>query len=195
VIRDRIPIPVSGHPVDSVNLKDPRLGVYERLNELIAKHGIGKGRIRLELGQGERNAGLTVNEYETLLMQHDLADVLRDPFRFAAEKGRHIISHPRSIPSRTLDYAKYDMVRAFNQLVDVLGLKESFVERVLARAIALPASRFLGMKRSVSLLVTDNDHTSRGTIVEGQYQSPILVQWRGADARVRTLDVVLTSFD
>ena len=27
-------------------------------------------------------AGLTVNEYETLLMKHDLVDVLRDPLRF-----------------------------------------------------------------------------------------------------------------
>src|SRR5690349_11002888 len=36
-------IPVSAHPVDSVNLKDPRLGIYEQLQELVAKHGVTKG--------------------------------------------------------------------------------------------------------------------------------------------------------
>jgi hypothetical protein len=193
VARVRLLVPVSSHPVDSVNLKDPRLGIYEQLSELVGAHDVTKGRIRLELESGERHAGLTVNEYETLLMRHDLADVLRDPLRFAAEKGRHMLADPRSIPARTLDYAKYDMVRAFNELVDLLRLKESIVERVLSKAIAVPAARFLRMKRSVSLLVSD-EGTRRGAIVEGQYQSPILVQWRGAEPRTRTIDAVLTRF-
>ena len=37
--------------------------------------------------RAERNVGLTVNEYETLLMQNDLVDVLRDPLRFARIKA------------------------------------------------------------------------------------------------------------
>ena len=37
---------------------------------------------------------------------------------------------------------------------------------------------FLRMKRAVSLLVSDRDSDGRGAIVEGTYQSPILVQWR-----------------
>ena len=157
VARVRLPVPVSSHPVDSINLKDPRLGVYEQLVELVARHGVTRGRIRLDLASGERHAGLTVNEYETLLMRHDLAHVLRNPLRFAAEKGRHMWADPRAIPAKTLDYAKYDMVRTFNKVFDALGLRESAVERVLARAIALPAARFLRMKRSVSLLVSDRD--------------------------------------
>ena len=37
------------------------------------------------------------------------------------------------------------------------------------------------MKRSVSLLVPDRQSPGTGAIVEGTYQSPILVQWhRGA---------------
>ena len=63
--------------------------------------------------------------------------MLRNPLRFAAEKGRHMWANPRAIPARTLDYAKYDMVRTFNQVFDALCLRESVVERVLARAIAL----------------------------------------------------------
>ncbi len=194
VARASVPIPVSRHPVDSINLKDPRLGVYEQLVELIARHGVTQGRIRLELASGERHAGLTVNEYETLLMRHDLAHVLRNPLRFAAEKGRHMWANPRAIPAKTLDYAKYDMVRTFNNVFDALGLRESAVERVLARAIALPAARFLRMKRSVSLLVSDRNTAGRGAIIDGTYQSPILVQWHHAAREARQIDLTLTRF-
>jgi thiamine phosphate synthase YjbQ (UPF0047 family) len=193
VERVRIQVPVSNHPVDSVNLKDPRVGIYDRIVELLRKHDVTNGRVRLELSRGERQAGLTVNEYETLLMRNDLADVLRNPFRFAAEKGRHMLAHPRAIPAKALDYAKYDMVRALNQMLDLTGLRESLLERLFARAIAVPAGRFLRMKRSVNLRVRESD--GRGVIADGRYQSPILVQWHRADQRVRTLDVTLTRFE
>ena len=148
----------------------------------------------MSLAAGERHAGLTVNEYETLLMRHDLSEVLRDPLRFMAEKAGHMLGNPRAIPAKTLDYAKYDLVRVFNRLVDALGLRESRVENVLSKAIAMPASRFLRMKRSVSLLVSDRGETDQGRIVEGTYQSPILVQWDRGLRRARTLDVTVTRF-
>jgi thiamine phosphate synthase YjbQ (UPF0047 family) len=193
VARVRIPVPVSDHPVDSINLKDPRLGIYEDIVQLVKLHDVTSGRVRLELARGERQAGLTVNEYETLLMRQDLADVLRNPFRFAAEKGRSIFAHPRLIPSKALDYAKYDMVRAMNQVLDVTGLRESLLERLFARAIAVPAGRFLRMKRSVNLRVRESD--GRGVIADGRYQSPILVQWHRADKRTRTLEATVTRFE
>jgi hypothetical protein len=68
------------------------------------------------------------------------------------------------------------------------------VETVLSRAIAMPASRFLRMKRSVSLLVSDRTDAGRGAIVEGTYQSPILVQWHRGARQSRVLDVTLTRF-
>ncbi len=194
VAHTRIVVPVSRHAVDSVNLKNPRLGIYEHCTALVAQHGVKKGRIRLALAPGERHAGLTVNEYETLLMRHDLSEVLRDPLRFMAEKAGHMLGNPRAIPARTLDYAKYDLVRVFNQLLDALGLHESLVEKVLSRAIAMPASRFLRMKRSVSLFVSDRQDAGRGAIVEGTYQSPILVQWHRGARQARVLDVTLTRF-
>ena len=194
VAQTRIVVPVSRHAVDSVNLKNPRLGIYEQCQQLVAEHGVTKGRIRLSLAPGERNAGLTVNEYETLLMRHDLSEVLRDPLRFMAEKAGHMLGNPRAIPAKTLDYAKYDLVRVFNQLLDAVGLHESMVESVLARAIAMPASRFLRMKRSVSLFVSDRHSVDRGKIVEGTYQSPILVQWHRGNRQARVLDVTLTRF-
>src|SRR4051812_20127981 len=193
VARLRIAVPMSDHPIDSINLKSPKLGIYDEIVALVTQHGVSSGRVRLELARGERQAGLTVNEYETLLMRHDLADVLRNPFRFAAERGRHMLAHPRSIPSKALDYAKYDMVRALNQMLDLTGLRESLLERLFARAIAVPAGRFLRMKRSVNLRVRESD--GRGVIADGRYQSPILVQWHRAPERVRTLEATLTSFE
>jgi len=193
VTRVSLDVPVSNHPVDSVNLKDPRLGIYDQLVTLVKQHGVTTGRVRLELGGSERQAGLTVNEYETLLMRNDLADVLRNPFSFAAEKGRHMWASPRSIPQKALDYAKYDMVRAMNQVLDITGLRESLLERLFARAIAVPAGRFLRMKRSVNLRIRESD--GHGVIADGRYQSPILVQWHRATGRVRTLDATLTRFE
>jgi hypothetical protein len=194
VAQVRLSVPVSGHAVDSVNLKNPKFGIYQQCADLVAAHGVTKGRLRIALAPGERHAGLTVNEYETLLMRHDLSDVLRDPLRFMAEKAGHILGNPRAIPAKTLDYAKYDLVRVFNRLVDVLGLRESMVETVLSQAIAMPAARFLRMKRSVSLLVSDRELAGQGAIIEGTYQSPILVQWHRGARQARTLDVTLTRF-
>ena len=56
------------------------------------------GRIDISLAPNEHHAGLTVNEYETLLMKHDLAEVLRNPLRFMAEKGKHMPSQPQGHP-------------------------------------------------------------------------------------------------
>ena len=188
-------VPVSAtHPVDAVNLKDARLGLYGELEELIGRHGVEKGRIRLTLGPGEQFASLTVNEYETLLMRHDLAEVLRNPLRFAAQQAKHAWDDPLAVPSKTFDYAKYDFVRALNRLVDALGLAESAIERVFSHALAVPASRFLRMKRSVDLLVSDSRSRGRGTVVEGTYQAPIMVQWRRADRGERQVTVTLTRF-
>ncbi|SVA80502.1 uncharacterized protein METZ01_LOCUS133356, partial [marine metagenome] len=194
VARDRVTVPMSAHPVESVSLKDPRFGIYQRCQALITRHGVTKGRLQLALAPGEDQAGLTVNEYETLLMRHDLAEVLRDPLRFMAEKSRRLLVDPRSIPNRTIDYAKYDMVRVFNELVDALRLSDSVVERIVSRFFGAPARHFLRMKRSVSLPVSDRGTPGEGHLAQGRYQSPILVQWRRAEPRTRIVDITLTRF-
>jgi thiamine phosphate synthase YjbQ (UPF0047 family) len=190
VARTRIAVPVSAHPIDSVNLKDPKVGIYDQLQAFVASSGIAKGRLRLALNETERHSGLTINEYETLLMRHDLADVLRNPLRFAAEKYRHALANPRAVPGKALGYAKYDFVRVLNSGFDALGLRGSIIEKVLATTLAVPAARFFRMRRSISLLVSEGG--SRPTIVEGTYQSPILVQWQRAPRQTRMLDVTLT---
>jgi thiamine phosphate synthase YjbQ (UPF0047 family) len=187
----RVEVPVSGHPIDSINLKDPRLGLEQQLSTFVRAAGVGKGRLRVALDPTERHSALTVNEYETLLMRHDLAEVLRDPLRFVAEKGRHALANPRAVPAKTLGYAKYDFVRVLNQSLDTFGLRGSFVEKVLARTLAVPAARFFRMRRSISLLVAEHEDGQPG-IVEGMYQSPILVQWQHAPRQSRVLNVSLT---
>lgn len=194
VARDRVTVPMSVHPVDSVSLRDPRFGVFERCQELVGRHGVAKGRVRLALAPGEEHAGLTVNEYETLLMRHDLAEVLGDPLRFMAEKSRHMLSDPRAIPNKTINYAKYDLVRMCNELFDVLHLSDSVVERTLSRFFVAPARRFLQVKRSVSLPVSDRETPGAGRLAQGRYQSPILMQWRRNEPRARVIDVTLTRF-
>lgn len=187
-------IPVSAHPIEAVSLKDPRYGLHEQLAEFVASHASGKGRLRLELATGEKHACLTVNEYETLLMRHDLTDVFREPFRFVAEKARHVWNEPRSVPLKARAYARYDVVQAVNQLVDVLGLPTSRIEQFVARALAKPAERLFGVKRSIDLLVSDANPSGQTTVVEGTYQSPILIHWRSAEHKTYTVRATLSRF-
>ncbi|RMG45175.1 MAG: hypothetical protein D6718_08175 [Acidobacteria bacterium] len=194
VRRLRIPVPVSRHPIDSVNLKDPRLGLFPRLEEELTRCGVDRGRIRISLAPTERHAGLTVNEYETLLMRHDLAEVLHDPLRFVADRIRHAIRDPRAVPNKTRNYAQYDLVQVMKELLDALHISESRLERYLAKFIARPASRFFRMRDSISLLVSRERGSGKGAIVQGRYQSPILVQWERGGGDARKLDVVLTRF-
>ncbi len=195
VAKLEIDVPVSRHTIDSVNLKDPRLGIMDRIEQEIERHGIGTGRVVISLSGTEHHAGLTVNEYETMLMQHDLAEVLRNPVRFMAEKGRHMLANPRAIPNKTLNYAKYDMVRIYNELLDILGIAETRLEKLLAEIVTRPASRFLRMRHSVNLLISSRGSSGRSGVVAGRYQSPILVQWQRSDRSVRRLSVSLTRFD
>jgi thiamine phosphate synthase YjbQ (UPF0047 family) len=196
VARTRLAVPVSAHPIDAVNLKEHRLGLYDELAAFVRQHDVRKGRLRLELPAGEQHAGLTVNEYETLLMRHDLVEVLRDPLRFAKQTVKSAWNYPGDVPMRAIEHAKYDFVHALNRLVDLVGLGESRVERLVARAIALPAQRYLRMRRSVSLPVSDSvTRNGHGAVVQGQYQSPILIQWQRAPQAVRHVDVTLTRFD
>ncbi|HJS59563.1 MAG TPA: hypothetical protein VKA01_15770 [Vicinamibacteria bacterium] len=190
VAERQVEVPVSRHPIDSVNLADPRLGLAETIEALLARTGVEKGRVDIALAHGEPNAGITVNEYETLLMRHDLAEVLRDPLRFAKLKGKHILDDPLALPGKSINYAKYDMVRVLNSLMEAFRVNESVVERLIAKVMAVPARRFLRSRR-VSFLASDLDGTGRARLVRGKYQSPILVQWQAAARQSRRIDVTL----
>ena len=193
VSRLRIDVPVSDHAVDSVNLKDPKLGIYEQIVEFVKAQGITSGRVRLELAGGERQAGLTVNEYETLLMRHDLAEVLRNPFRYRGGEGSSHVGRPARDSRQG---ARLREIRHGPRVEP--DARRDRAARLAGRTALrsrprLPAGRFLRMKRAVNLRVRESD--GHGVIADGRYQSPILVQWNRADGRVRALDATLTSFD
>jgi len=194
VARGSIVIPVSKHPIDSINLADPKLGLLERVNELLARAGVERARVDLVVGSCERNVGLTVNEYETLLMQNDLVDVLRDPLRFARLKAGNMMNDPLAIPGKTLNYAKYDMVRVLNSLMEALRMDQGSFERLVAKVMSLPARRFLRSRR-VSFLAGSDRESQVPTLLRGTYQSPILVQWQPpAEKQERHIDIVITQF-
>jgi thiamine phosphate synthase YjbQ (UPF0047 family) len=191
IARSWVGIPVSKHPVDSINLADPRLGLLDSVNDLLAQTGLQYGRVDLIVDPSERNVGLTVNEYETLLMQNDLADVLRDPLRFAKIKARNAFYDPRSIPGKTLNYAKYDVVRVFNSLMEALRLDEGSLERLIAKVMSLPARRFVRSRR-VSFLAAGETPERAARLLRGTYQSPILVQWQSPERQERRVEIVLS---
>jgi hypothetical protein len=188
VVRTPAAVPVSRHPIDSVNLADPRIGLLEQVNELLARTGLERARVDLAIDAGERNVGLTVNEYETLLMQHDLVDVLRNPLRFAKIKAHSILDDPRAIPGKTLSYAKYDVVRVLNMLMEALRLDQSSFERLIAKVMSVPAQRFMRSRRVSFLAGRDGEHAA-ARVLRGTYQSPILVQWQPAVGQTRRLDI------
>jgi thiamine phosphate synthase YjbQ (UPF0047 family) len=191
VIAERtLGVPVSRHPIDSVNLADPRLGVLEEIEDMLNRCGLEKGRVDIALPGDERDSGLTVNEYETLLMRHDLAEVLRDPLRFAVQKGKSMLERPAAIPGKTLNYATYDVVHVMNALIEAFHVSESAVERMVAKVMAVPARRFLRSRR-VSFLASDQAGEGRARLVRGTYQSPILVQWNAPSSATRRVQVRL----
>ena len=190
IARASLRIPVSKHPVDSINLADPRLGVLDSVNQLLTQGGVQHGRVDLIVDPTERNVGLTVNEYETLLMQNDLADVLRDPLRFARIKARNALNDPMAIPGKTLNYAKYDVVRVLNSMMEALRLDQGSFERLVAKVMSLPARRFLRSRRVSFMAAAESGSTPE--LLRGTYQSPILVQWQSAEKQERRIDIVLS---
>jgi thiamine phosphate synthase YjbQ (UPF0047 family) len=191
----RLRVPLSGHPIDSLNLKDTRLGLYDELTDFVAAAGVKKGRLHIALGYGERDAALTINEYETLLMNHDMAAVMRNPLWFMAKQTQSALANPRAIPGKALGYARYDLGRILNSSLDALGLHGSLVEKLVARTLAFPASRLFRVRRSINLLVAETANGGAVGPVEGIYQSPILLQWRRASRDVRELRVTLYALE
>ena len=186
-------VPVSRHAIDSVNLREDRIGLAQQIEDMLEEHGVECGRLDIVLDPRERAAGLTVNEYETLLMRHDLAEVLRDPLRFMARQGRRMLRDPGAVPTKSLGYARYDIVRIINRLMDAAGLSDSPFETLLSRLMAVPAERRLRFKRSLSMPVAI-DQNGRSRLVTGRFQTPILIQWAASPGQARRIELRLTRF-
>lgn len=187
-------VPVSRRAIDSVNLYDTRLEIRQRIEQMLADHPVSPGRLDIAVENWEEGAAVTVNEFETLLMRHDLAEVLRDPVRFVARQGRRMLRDPRAVPAKSLGYARYDVVQVVNRLLDMLGPGGDILEGAIARLMAIPAARRLRFKRSLSLAVGHADGAGP-RVVRGRFQTPILIQWRATPQRCRSLRVTYSQFD
>ena len=187
-----IPVTVE-HPINSFNLKDPRYGLFSHLNDLMDSYGIEKGLIDIRLAREERHAGLTVNEYETLLMRHDLPDAMSDPLRYIVRRGKKLFQNPASIPAKTRGYVIYDLIHLYNKLMNNVQTGRPAVDKVLSY-LSAPASRIFRLKRNINLLVYSSVETGSARIVQGTYQTPILLQHQKADKGVRCLEITLRNF-
>jgi len=181
------------HAVDSFDLRKPEFGLFEHVERLVEEHGIERGRIDLRLPPAERDAGLTVNEYETLLMRNDLPTAMRHPLRYLARSGGRLLRDPGSLPGKARDYAIYDLLRLYNEVMDVLGVGRSVADRLLSR-LSGPAYRLFRLKRRVSYLVISDEEGGGGRIAEGRYQSPILIQHQPPERGHRQIEVSLWRF-
>jgi hypothetical protein len=83
----------------ALDLADPRFGLFARADEMLKRAGVEHARVDVSLGPRERGAALTINEYETLLMRHDLIDALRSPAQFARMSARLQRSRAVSLPA------------------------------------------------------------------------------------------------
>ena len=175
VHRGRVTIPVSeGRAIEAFNLKDPRYGLFSQVADWSRQHGVEKGYIDIRLAPEEKHVGMTVNEYETLLMRNDLPQALIDPLRFALQRGN-------------------DVVQLYNYLMDQVPVGRSMIDRIFA-ALSTPAKRILRLKRHIRLLISDSAEAGSNHILHGTYQSPILVQYHPAPNGVRHLNITLHRF-
>ena len=126
-------------------------------------------------------------------MRDDLPQVLADPLRYMMQRGRRLLRHPGSIPVKTLNYAAFDLIHLYNELLDAVPVGRSLADKFMS-VLSTPASRMLRLKRKISLLVSTSPETGPARIVQGTYQSPILVQHHPACRGVRYLDIVVRRF-
>lgn len=169
----RCHVPMASACPWAVDLAHADHGLFAYVEEQIRKTGVETGRVDIALAPQESHAGLTVNEYEPLLMQRDVASVLSKPLRFLPTAG-----------SRSLE----GLLQAMRDLGDGLGLHPRCAEILVTTLLQEPTSRFFRLKRKIRVLV------SQGRIIQGTYQRPILVQWSRRQPETRAFDVRISRF-
>ena len=192
--RGTLAIPTqTAHPIEAFNLRDPQYGLFAHLQHVIEVSGIEHGRIDIRLAPRERHVGLTVNEYETMLMRNDLPDVLRDPLRYMLRHSTALLCHPAAIPAKMRDYALYDLIHLYNEVMDTVQIGRTLLERGLS-FLSGPALRLFRLKRGIQLFIAGRGEAGRERIMQGLYQSPILIQYQQAAQGVRRLEITLWAF-
>ncbi len=180
------------------------------LQPLVNKHKIHRGLITFELDPSEKNAGITVNEYETLLVERDITDVLKNPLRYMLGHASELVRHPRKLPEKARKMLTYELhlairdglqlasrsVSAIEYMVERLGMRLPLLESVIDRLAAPLETRWMNLGATARFLINAEDEQPQGRIMTGTYQSPILIQWRRpeTDTDTRKLRVRLLEF-
>lgn len=194
--------------VAAVNLSNTCIDLDEHVPALIAEHEVHRGLVTVELEEPEEHAGLTVNEFETLLVEKDITGVLLDPLKYMVREAPSIVRHPFSLPKKVRRLLNYEIrqavhevlstasrnVSALERMVERLDLHLPILEHIIDRLAAPSEARWMNLGRSVSLLINADDAEKTGSIVLGTYQSPILIQWRQPEPRTRRLIIRLYRF-
>lgn len=178
------------------------------LQALVAKYQIHRGLVTLELAPGEKHAGVTVNEFEALLVERDITDVLMNPLRYMLHNAPQFARHPLMVPSKAKNMLQYEIrlairdglrvanrsVSILEYMVERLGIHLPLLEYVIDRIASPLEARWMNLGSTIQLLINAKDKDPLGRVVVGTYQSPILIQWRRPESDVREMHLRLLRF-
>ena len=88
---------------------------------------------------------------------------------------------------------KYDLIHLYNEVMDNVQIGRSLIERGLS-FLSGPASRLFRLKRYIHLFISGSGEAGPERIMQGIYQSPILIQHQQAETGVRWLEITLWAF-
>lgn len=178
------------------------------LHALVAKHRIHRGLVSIELASDEKYAGITVNEFETLLVERDIIDVLLNPVKYMLQNGPQLARNPLDLPNKAKNVLTYEThlairdglrlasrsVSAVEYMTDRLGIHLPLLESVIDKLATPLEARWMNLGSTARFLINSESAEDPGQIVMGTYQSPILIQWRSPESDVRRLHIRLLQF-
>lgn len=203
-----IEIPIPPKHAQAINLTGSDINLLGPIQRLIHQHKIHRGLVTIDLDEDEKYAGLTVNEFETLLVEKDLITALLDPLRYVVRNSPKLLRDPLSIPSKAQKFLTSELKRIVPEvlntasrnvsrleyIVERLGFQVDFLEYIIDRLAAPSEARWMNLGRHINLLINSERPDKTGSVYLGTYQSPILIQWRHPDQAVRRLVVRLHRF-
>ena len=144
---------------------------------------------------------MTVNEYETLLIERDVAGVLLSPLKYMVREAPGVMRAPGTLPRKARRFLAYEIptllrealtgasrkVSAIERMIESLGLQLHFLEEVVDKLAAPQEANWMNLGAAIRLMINGSDEDDTGRLVLGPYQSPILIQWRRAERPVRTV--------
>ena len=178
------------------------------IQTLADQHKIRQGLVTFELESDEKHVGVTVNEFETLLVERDLTDVLLNPLKYMLKNVSEFARRPLMLPRKAKKMLTYELQLAIRDGLKLASRSVSVVEYIAERLhmrlplleyvvdrIATPLeARWMNLGSTARFLISAENEMEQGRIKVGTYQSPILIQWRKPESDVRKMRVRLLRF-